>query len=133
MDDDQEDDEQLQANSPEPLRQQSPVPEYNNDERMMRLNLENSSFRYESPVPVYDDDEKDDEPLEADSHAPGRLFPVHQFYFTVYDRSVNGSAIETFYAGPLRRFLRPEATLKLDAFDDWFVIYSDRFARRPFY
>lgn len=29
--------------------------------------------------------------------------------------------MDTFCPGPLRRFLTPEAILKLDAFDDWFV------------
>lgn len=53
MDDDQQDDEQLQANSPEPLRQESPVPEYNNDERMMRLNLENSFHSDMNPPSQY--------------------------------------------------------------------------------
>lgn len=61
---------------------------------------------------MYDDDEKDDGSFEADSPEPRRLFPVHQLHTPQMD---------TFCPGPLRRFLTPEAILKLDALDDWFL------------
>ncbi|MCJ1347494.1 hypothetical protein MMC31_005719 [Peltigera leucophlebia] len=80
----QQDDQQFQANSPEPPRNESPVPEYNNDEKDDELLEADSleprglfSFQHESPVLEHDDDEKDNEPLEAGSPAPRRLFPKH--------------------------------------------------------
>lgn len=82
--------------------------------------LEASSFpfRRETPVPEYDNDEKDDEP---ESPEPRRLFPVRQFHSAAHDPPQPASEMETFCPRPLRRFLTPEEKLKFDAFQDWFV------------
>ena len=78
-------------------------------------------FRHESPVPKYDDEEKDDEPLRSDSPEPRRLFPEHQSHSTECDPPQPAPEMETFWPGPLRRFLTPEERSKFDAFEDWFV------------
>ena len=76
------------------------------------------SFRHETPVPEYENEEKDYEP---ESPEPRRLFPVHQFHSAVHEPPQPAPQMEAFCPGPLRRFLTPEETLKLEAFDNWFV------------
>lgn len=138
-----------------PFRHTSPVPKYGDDEkddgpfraesptprRLFPVHQSHSTidtspaksirlfpFRHTSPVPVYDNDEKHDEPVEADSPAPRRLFPAHQSHSMLYDPPQSAPQVETFCPALLRRLLEPEEMLKFDAFEDWFVRMSGRSA-----
>ena len=72
-------------------------------------------FRHETPVPEYENDDRNNEP---ESPEPRRLFPVHQFHSAVYDPPKPTPQMETFCPGPMRRFLTPEERLKFDVFED---------------
>lgn len=78
-------------------------------------------LREESPVPENNSDEKDDESLEADSPEPRRLFPVHQFHSAKYDPPQLAPQMGIFCPIPIRQYASHKVILQPELFEDWFV------------
>lgn len=79
----------------------------------------------ESPVPENDSDEKDDEPLEADSPEPRRIFPVHQFHSAQYDPPQLAPQMGILCPIPIRQYASHKVILQPELFEDWFVDMSE--------
>lgn len=82
-------------------------------------------LREGSPVPENDGDEKDDESSEADSPEPRRLFPVHQFHPAKYDPPQLAPQMGILCPIPIRNHASHKVILQPELFEDWFVDMSE--------
>lgn len=82
-------------------------------------------FREQYPVPEDESDEKYDEPLEADSPEPRRLFPVHQSHPARYDPPQLAPQMGILCPIPIREHASHKVILQPELFEDWVVDMSE--------